>query len=188
MRTTNRDFILMCLLTGGRKSRVAEMRWDQISLSGATWRIPAELEKNGEEHVVPLVPKAVEILEERSRGTKSDWVFVGTGKTGHIVCPTKAWDRVKKRAGMEDLHLHDLRRTLGSWQLATGADLAIIGKTLNHKDLSTTLIYARLNLDPVRQSMEAATNALWGAAKSKPAETITELRKPSVHRKRRTSG
>jgi integrase len=62
--------------------------------------------------------------------------------------------------GLKNLRIHDLRRTLGSWQAATGASLAIIGKSLGHKDVSTTAIYARLSLDPVRQAMETATSAM----------------------------
>ncbi|MBS1955263.1 MAG: tyrosine-type recombinase/integrase [Cyanobacteria bacterium SZAS-4] len=76
------------------------------------------------------------------------------------ISPKDAWLRIKRRARIDDVHLHDLRRTLGSWQAATGASLHVIGKTLNHKDSNTTAIYARLNLDPVRQAMENATDAL----------------------------
>ncbi|MNI69468.1 Phage integrase family protein [compost metagenome] len=65
---------------------------------------------------------------------------------------------------MTDLRIHDLRRTLGSWQAKTGASLAIIGKSLNHKTHQATAIYARLDLDPVRQSVETATQAMLEAA------------------------
>jgi integrase len=108
------------------------------------------------------VPKALEILQERyeHRVDETEWVFPGTGVTGHLVSPKNAWLRIKKRAGLPDIHLHDLRRTLGSWQAATGASPAIIGKTLNHKDISTTTIYARLSLDPVRNAMDVATAAI----------------------------
>lgn len=61
---------------------------------------------------------------------------------------------------MTDLRIHDLRRTLASWQAKTGATLPIIGKSLNQKSLKATLIYARLDLDPVRQSVETATQAM----------------------------
>jgi integrase len=63
-----------------------------------------------------------------------------------------------------DLRIHDLRRTLGSWQAKTGASLAIIGKSLNHKSQLTTAIYARLDLDPIRASVNTATNAMMEAA------------------------
>ena len=60
-------------------------------------------------------------------------------------------------ARLLDLRIHDLRRTLGSWQAAAGASLVIIGKSLNQKSVSSTAIYARLNLDPVRESVNRAT-------------------------------
>lgn len=78
---------------------------------------------------------------------------------------------------MTDLRIHDLRRTLGSWQAKTGASLAIIGKSLNHKTHQATAIYARLDLDPVRQSVETATNAMMEAAGIKsPVEGVTSKR------------
>jgi integrase len=53
------------------------------------------------------------------------------------------------------VRIHDLRRTLGSWLAADGASLLLIGKALNHTQISTTAIYARLQLDPVREALEA---------------------------------
>ncbi|MBD9672995.1 tyrosine-type recombinase/integrase [Pseudomonas sp. PDM21] len=79
---------------------------------------------------------------------------------------------------MTDLRIHDLRRTLGSWQAKTGASLAIIGKSLNHKTPQATTIYARLDLDPVRQSVETATQAILEAAGIKqPAQVVPIKRK-----------
>jgi integrase len=66
-------------------------------------------------------------------------------------------------ARMGDLRIHDLRRTLGSYQAKIGASLLVIGKTLNHKSPLTTAIYARLDLDPVRTSVNAATAAMFAA-------------------------
>ncbi|WP_137804028.1 site-specific integrase [Pseudomonas sp. G(2018)] len=73
---------------------------------------------------------------------------------------------------MTDLRIHDLRRTLGSWQAKTGASLAIIGKSLNHKTHQATAIYARLDLDPVRQSVETATQAMLEAAGVKQTASL----------------
>lgn len=75
------------------------------------------------------------------------------------------------RARIRDLRIHDLRRTMGSWQAKTGASLAIIGKSLNHKSVAATTVYARLDLDPVRDSMERATTAMLAAAGLKRPET-----------------
>ena len=156
-----RDYILMSLLTGARKANVLAMRWDEINLNTTLWRIPET--KNGTEHSIPLVPEAVALLKKRFKHKQSDWVFPGTGKTGHLMEPKKAWRRILTQAGIDNLRLHDLRRTFGSWQASTGANLSVIGKSLNHKNVSTTAIYARLDTDPVRKSMEIATKAMFDA-------------------------
>lgn len=70
--------------------------------------------------------------------------------------------------GLPDLRIHDLRRSLGSWQMATGASLGVIGKSLGHKSVQATAVYARLNLDPVRSSVERATDAMLAAAGFSP--------------------
>jgi integrase len=66
-------------------------------------------------------------------------------------------------ARMDDLLMHDLRRSMGSWQAINGASLSIIGRSLGHKSPQATAIYARLHLDPVRDSMERAAKAMLGA-------------------------
>lgn len=75
-------------------------------------------------------------------------------------------------ARIADLRIHDLRRTLGSWQAAAGASLSIIGKTLGHRSVSATAIYARLNHDPVRDAIETATRNLMAAAQGDKAEVV----------------
>ncbi len=70
-----------------------------------------------------------------------------------------------KPLDMRDLRVHDLRRTMGSWQASTGASLPIIGRSLNHKSPQSTAIYARLMLDPVRHAMEKATAAMVAVAR-----------------------
>lgn len=73
---------------------------------------------------------------------------------------------------MTDLRIHDLRRTLGSWQAKTGASLSVIGKSLGHKSLLTTQIYARLDHEPVRTSVELATTAILEAGRRKPEQIV----------------
>jgi integrase len=78
---------------------------------------------------------------------------------------------------LSDLRIHDLRRTLGSWQAKTGASLSIIGKSLNHRNVSTTQIYARLDQDPVRESVARATSAMLEAAGAKEKAPVLALKK-----------
>lgn len=215
-----RDYFLIALLTGARRANALAMRWSEIDFSECIWRIP--LTKNGDPQNVTLSPEAMALLEqlkqlEQQATQKSQYVFPGTGATGHLVEPKKGWKRIFDRdeitqldllitsAGgtllqdtaaseddeskvdslestltrartlavdlgididnvrIPDLRIHDLRRTLGSWQAKTGASLAIIGKSLNHKNQSTTAIYARLDLDPVRAAVNTATTAMMEA-------------------------
>ena len=72
---------------------------------------------------------------------------------------------VKLPAGLMDIRLHDIRRTLGSYQAITGASLPVIGKSLGHKSQQATQIYSRLHLDPVRESMERATDSIFTAGR-----------------------
>ena len=207
--TTFRDFVLVSLLTGARRSNVQTMQWPQVNLDGASWAIPDT--KAGKPQTVILPPAAVTILKDRraSAGKLREkvagyaklevaqnrrerrrreldriladrgkvWVFPGLGKTGHLVEPKTGWKNLLERAKLTDLRLHDLRRTLGSWQASLGTNLAVIQKTLGHADISTTMIYARLNLDPVRQAVDAAAAAMLAAGGTTPLAEVVPLKK-----------
>lgn len=174
--STIRDYVLLSLLTGARRGNVVSMRWKDINMTEGVWRIP--MTKNGTPQNVPLSPDALAILAERQAQAEAgaEFVFPGTGTRGHLKEPRKGWERILKRAGLTDLRLHDLRRTLGSWQAKTGASLAIIGKSLNHKTPQATAIYARLDLDPVRESIERATGAMLAAAGVKETAKVIQIK------------
>lgn len=155
-----RDYFYLSLLTGARKSNILSMMWKDINFTQNSWRIPET--KNGEIINIPLLDEAIEILQKRIVNKKNEWVFASTGKTGHLVEPKSAWKRILTIAGIENLRIHDLRRTLGSYQAITGASLQIIGKSLGHKSTQATQVYARLHLDPVRASMEKAVSEMFG--------------------------
>ena len=175
-----RDCILIAILAGQRRFNDISMRWSEIDFEQAQWRLSAEFTKNGDPHTVPLVPEAMEILKRRfeTRAKGAVFVFPSTrSETGHIAPPKTAWKRILKRSGITNFIFHDLRRTLGSWQARSGASLVIIGKTLNHKTAEAAAIYAQLDMDPVRQSIGAATAAMFQAAALKKTATIHELPK-----------
>jgi integrase len=92
------------------------------------------------------------LLPSRDR---SDFVFPGRGAAGHLREPRKAWERILKRASIEGVWIHDLRRTFGSWLAAQGYSLPLIGRALNHSNAASTSIYARIDLDPVRAALES---------------------------------
>jgi integrase len=185
------DYVNLALWTGARKSDVLSMRWQDISLSDNRWTIPDP--KNRTPYVVPLTPEAIQILKARLKIRASDnpWVFPSHGKSGHIVDLKGRWKQLLKDAGLDypdqselKITQHDLRRTQGSWLAGQGTSLPIIAKVLGHASTDATQIYARLNLDPVRQAMESSNAALLAAMKKKPAAlppAVTERKKrPAV--------
>lgn len=172
---TMRDYFLLSLLTGARRANVLSMRWVDVNFDRAEWRIKDT--KNGTPQTVTLSPEAVDILRDRLLLDPTQFVFSGRGRSGHLAEPKKGWQRILTRAGIADLRIHDLHRTLGSWQAKQGASLAIIGKSLNHKNQNTTAIYARLDLDPVRASVNAATSAMMTAGKAINDSAVLKFRK-----------
>ena len=156
-----RDFFQLLLFTGARRSSLTAMRWEEIDFNAQSWRIPRP--KNQTPTTIPLTPPALQILAFRySERGDSPWVF--PGRAGHVKDPRKAWQNVLKDAEIENLHLHDLRRSLGSWQAALGSSLVVIGASLGHRDLKSTQVYSRLQLGTVHQSMGKATDAMLEAA------------------------
>ncbi|MBI5445874.1 MAG: tyrosine-type recombinase/integrase [Deltaproteobacteria bacterium] len=71
---------------------------------------------------------------------------------------------VELPTGQFDVWIHDLRRTVGSWLATNGESLPLIGKVLNHADVKTTAIYARLAEDPARRAMEEHGKRIMEAA------------------------
>ncbi len=173
---TAKDFIEIALYTGQRRANVQSMEWSEIKLHDATWRIPPAKAKAKKPIDVPLTEPAMQILIARRdanamRPKPSRFVFWSDiAKGGYFTEPRYAMQRICKAAGITDMTIHDLRRTMGSWQTARGANEAIVGKSLGHAAGSkATAIYSRLDLSPVRNSMTSAVDAMMIAAGRKAA-------------------
>lgn len=162
-----RDFFMFLLFAGQRRQNTLAMRWSDVHFHPTpVWYIKET--KNGDPHAVPLTGVALSILESRFAHRKGDedFVFPGHGKTGHLSEPKTAWKRVISRANLPDLRIHDLRRTNGSWQAMGGVSLAIIAKVLGHKNLATTQVYARLDMNTSRDALQNASDRMSNAMKA----------------------
>ena len=159
-------FFLLCLFTASRRGNVASMEWAELDLESALWHIPATKTKNKRPVSITLCAPALAILRTRyEQRNGSPYVFPSRQRgEKHLINPRKVWVRITKAAGVDDLHIHDLRRSQASWQAALGFSLAIIGKALGHADLKSTQIYSRLQLDPVKEAVSKASDAMLDAA------------------------
>ena len=102
--------------------------------------------------VVPVSPAAAKVLRGLTRVPDNPWVFPGRKKGTRQRNINNSWDRVRKRAGLDGVRLHDLRHSYASRALALGEGLPMIGKLLGHQKVRTTARYAHLARDSVRAS------------------------------------
>lgn len=169
---TLKDYLLLSIYTGARRANVMAMRWTDIDFDQCLWKIPASQSKNSEAMIVPLIEPVMQILHARKAVSSSIFVLGSRlSASGHIEEPKKAWKTLLNKANLANVRLHDLRRTMGSYQTMTGASSTIVGKTLGHKSTQATQAYARLNLDPVRDSMEKAVDLML-ASKELPDKVV----------------
>lgn len=144
--------IWLYLFTGMRKSELQTLTWADVDLGKPEIRLADT--KAGRPLYLPLSAPAVFVLERIPKLRKNPFVFCGHRHGRHLVNVSKAWLRIREAAGLSDVRLHDLRRTVGSWVAQSGASLALIGKILNHSNVSTTAIYARFDQELVTATLE----------------------------------
>lgn len=164
---TARDYFLMLIYSGVRRSNVLAMRWEDVDLNTRVWRIPET--KSGKPQNVPLLEAELGILRRRAREAgDSVWVFPGRSDntTGHLSKPDHAWKRILDRAEVTECRIHDLRRTFGSLMADSGTSLHIVGKALHHQDPKTTEIYARLDVSTVRAAKDKVHEMILSAGRS----------------------
>jgi integrase len=160
-----RDYFLILLYTAARKSNVLSMQWSDIDLDLKRWRISEKQSKNNDVNVVHLSEEALLILHVRKEINNallspSRYVFPSNVVDGHLKDPKKSFQRIKDRMNVQDIRIHDLRRTLASYMAISGVSLPIIGKALNHKSQDSTAIYARLDNRPVLDAINMATQVM----------------------------
>ena len=149
-----KDFLILAINTGARRSDLFGMRWTDIHWERETWTVPYP--KNGESYDVALLPAALAVLERRRAQTPESEVFVfpSWGDSGHLTDLKKPWQAFRERAGIPDIRVHDIRRSVGSYLPIAGESLQQIGAALGHKSLASTAIYAKLHSQAVRAARE----------------------------------
>ena len=166
-----RAAIWLFLLTGLRKSELLQAKWDDVDWNRGVLRLPDT--KSDEEQSATLSGPALAFLQAIPRQEGNPHILVGSRAGSSLINVDRPWHRIRKSAGTEDIRLHDLRRTVGSWLTQSGVDLNLIKDALRHASLSTTLIYSRLGADAARDAMEAyGQRILEAAGKRGPREVV----------------
>ena len=141
--------IRLLVLTGCRRNEILGLRWDDLNFDTGEMRLPDS--KTGV-RMVPLTSAAADVLKGLPRSPDNPWVFPGKKKGARLVNINDSWERVRRRAGLDGVRLHDLRHSFASRALALGESLPMIGDLLGHRMVNTTARYAHLARDSVRDS------------------------------------
>ncbi|APG61990.1 hypothetical protein LPB140_03205 [Sphingorhabdus lutea] len=147
----------LLLLTGARKSELLNAEWRHIDLEQRSWKLP--MTKNGRGRHVPLSQPAVDIIKQLPKFDGCPYLLPNPQTLKPYVDIKKAWQEARKLAGLEDLHIHDLRHSAASFMINAGIDLYTVGKMIGHVSINSTTRYSHLANDTLMAAAEA------GAAK-----------------------
>ena len=147
----------LLLLTGCRLSEIQFLRWDHVKHDCIELR---DAKTGG--RAVPLGPEARAVLAALPREDDNPWVIAGKLPGSHLTDLQRPWRRIRERAGLEDVRIHDLRHSFASRALALGESLTMIGKLLGHTQVQTTARYAHLARDSVQNAAARITGSIGG--------------------------
>jgi len=156
------SIVAMLLLTGARKREVMDARCDGIDWKRRIWRIP--ISKSGRARYVPLSDGALLLLRQRQFEVPDGcpWIFPNPDSGDPYRCINNSWDTARRRAGMPELRIHDLRHSFASFLINNGRSLYEVQKILGHSSAKMTERYAHLAHDTLLAASNAASLALGG--------------------------
>jgi integrase len=149
----------LLIYTGARLSEILTLQWGWIHWERGFARLPDS--KTGTKNL-PLPGPALEVLHEISEqhGRQSKFVFPGKRKDTHFNGIQKPWQRLRLKAGLPDVRIHDLRHCFASTAVSHGESLYLVGAVLGHRATSTTQRYAHLSMQPILDSANRTSSRL----------------------------
>jgi integrase len=154
------DAIRLLMLTGCRLGEIMTLKWDYVDLNMRELRLPDS--KTGAK-IVHFGKTAVDVLQGIKKLDDNPYVITGKKQGSRLTDLQHPWRRIRAKAGLDDVRIHDLRHSYASGALALGEGLPMIGKLLGHTQVQTTARYAHLANDPVKSAAGRVSDTI-GAA------------------------
>ena len=127
---TLKYIVSMLLLTGARRNEVLNSKWEDFDIEHRLWKI--EFNKTGRTRYVPLSDGAIQVLQALPVIKGCEYPFANPDTKKPFVGIFYAWDTARKKAGMPDLRIHDLRHSFASFLINGGRSLYEVQKILGH--------------------------------------------------------
>ncbi len=158
-------------MTGFRIGEVLGLRWENVNLESSRMVLPKT--KTGR-RIIPLVDPVIDTLTQLPRVNGNEWVFVGAYENTHITYRTlrKYFAMATSQAELEDVKLHDLRRSVSTSLAATGANAFILRDVLGHATIAMSNRYVRLASEALREAHEKAASMMWRAMMGNKASLL----------------
>lgn len=167
-----RYIVPMLILTGARKREVLNACWENFDLERRLWRIP--LPKSGKARHVPLSSGVMQLLKQVPRLPDCPFVFPNPKTSQPFVSIFYAWNTARKRAGLDDVRIHDLRHSFASFLINNGRSLYEVQRILGHTQIRTTQRYSHLAAETLIAAADTAVEALGDAFSPRPASSATK--------------
>ena len=147
------NIVSLLLLTGARKRELLDAQWEHFDLDRRAWFIPTS--KTGKSRYVPLSQAALDVIEKLPRLKHCPWLLPNPETRRPYTDIKHPWETAREAAGLNGLHIHDLRHSAASFMINAGIDLFAVGKVLGHADHQSTMRYAHLANDTLIAAVEA---------------------------------
>ena len=143
--------IRLLILTGARRTEVFSAEWSEFDLVSGIWTKPAYKVKARRKSRLPISPAAVVLLLSMQEVSQSGYLFPSRSG-GPIQDIKKPWAWLRNESELPDIRIHDLRHSFASMLVSNGETLETIGKLLGHSQHQTTMRYAHLMDNPLRNA------------------------------------
>ncbi len=154
--------VMFLLSTGARLNEALQATWSQIDRAHRVWRIPASNSKSKKVRSVPLNDSAIDVLDQLNTEGHLEHLFVNR-QGEHYSNVHKIWGRLRRKAGLPHLRIHDLRHQYASFLVNSGRTLYEVQQILGHSDPSVTQRYAHLSTKSLQEAANSASVILRGA-------------------------
>jgi len=151
-----KPIIMVALYTGFRKGAVLSLKWQNVDFEKGEIRTTQS--KTGAGRAVPMNSTVMSLLYDlKSQNGYSEYVFTNPETGKPFVDIKNAFLGACERAGIEDLHFHDLRHTFGSRLVRNGANINLVKELMGHASIVTTQRYLHSQVNEKKQAVEALT-------------------------------